>query len=128
MKIMRCLTIIIITIVLAMGTSLAFDWEGELDPNEFDKWKVLFAQPTPQGLVWVLIKNPDEESLIDIVAMAVDPSSSVLLGYRYFKYGEPHSFVFNPDLNKYVKKRLTEEQRNKCLKCHESGKTPGISI
>jgi len=127
MKIMRCLTIIIITIVLAMGTSLAFDWEGELDPNEFDKWKVISVQPTPQGLVWMFAKNPDQASPIDIVAMAVDLNST-LFGYRYFKYGIPYSYVFDSNEEKYVRQHFTDEQRQSCMKCHSDKLVPQASI
>ena len=122
---MKYLLIIIVALALATANAWAFDWEGELDPNEFDKWKVISVQPTPQGLVWMFVKNPDEESPIDIVAMAVDLNFA-LLSYRYFKFGIPYSFVFNPDLEKYVKKPLTEEQKDGCMKCHNPN--TGIAI
>ena len=139
---MKRLIIIIITVLLAMGSALdfthaaagrdpapefapesepAFDWEGELDPNEFDKWKVISVQPSTQGLFWIYIKNPDENSPIDVVAMVVD-EETVLFGYRYFKYGIPHSFIFNSAQRKYVRKPLTQKEKNRCKNCHESNK------
>lgn len=97
-----------------------FTWEGELNPDEFDKWKVVSAQPTPQGFLWMFVKNADEESPIDIAAMAVDINST-LIGYRYFKYGEPYSYIFDRTRDKYVRYRFTVEEKESCKRCHNSG-------
>jgi len=105
----------------------AFSWEGELDPNEFDKWEVLSVQPTPQGLVWIFARNPDQASPIDIVAMAVDLNSA-LFGYRYFKYGQIYSYVFNTGEDKYVRQYFTDEQKKSCMKCHSDKLIPEASI
>jgi hypothetical protein len=110
-------TLIILLIVLIAGMAWAFSWEGELDPNEFDNWKLLSVRPSPQGLFWIFVKNPDQESPIDIVAMVIDLNST-LLGYRYFKYGEPHSYIFDSNEGKYVRRHFTNEQRRSCMKCH----------
>jgi len=95
--------IFLTVLILAMSLTLvSFTYEGELDPNEFNKWKVLSVQPpTPQGVFWMYVKNPDQASPIDIVAMVVDLDST-LLGYRYFKGGEPYSYVFDSNEEKYV--------------------------
>lgn len=106
-------------IILLISLSfLGFSWEGELDPNEFDKWELISTQPTPQGLLWMYMKNPDEASPIDIVAMAIDMNAT-LLGYRYFKNGKPYSFVFDDSQEKYVERHFTDEQINACMKCHQ---------
>lgn len=115
---MRYLLITIVALVLATTNAFAFTWEGELDPNEFDKWEVINIKPTPKGFIWVFIKNPDENSPINIVAMAIN-SSNTLLGYHYFKYSIPHVFTFDSKLNKYVEKHLTDEEKNGCMKCHK---------
>ena len=120
-------TLIILLVVLAAGAAWAFEWEGELDPNEFDKWTVISVQPTPQGLVWMFAKNPDEASAIDVVAMAVD-SNFTLLSYRYFKHGEPHSYFFNVKEGKYVRYQFTEEQRKSCMNCHSEKLVPQALI
>ena len=120
-------TLIVLLIVLTAGMAWAFSWEGELDPNEFDKWKVVSAQPTPQGFLWMFVKNPDEESPIDIVAMAVD-ANSTLIAYRYFKYSEPHSYIFDINEDKYVRHHFTDEQRRSCMKCHTDKLVPQASI
>ena len=120
-------TLIVLLIVLTAGMAWAFSWEGELDPNEFDNWKVVSVQPTPQGFLWMLVKNPDEESPIDIVAMAVD-ANSTLIAYRYFKYGEPQSYIFDISEDKYVRHHFTDEQKKSCMKCHSDRLVPRTSI
>ena len=97
----------------------AFEWEGELNPNEFDNWKILGVRPSPQEVVWVYIKNPDEESPIDSVAMALNPNDMTLIGYRYFKYGIPHQFKISSNERRYIRKALTDKQKEGCMKCHE---------
>ncbi len=120
--------IILVLVFLLVGIfSVSFDWEGELDPNEFDKWKVISIQPTPQGLVWMFVKNPDQAAPVDIVAMAVDLDFT-LFGYRYFKYGIPYSYVFDVEQGKYVQHRLTDEQRRSCMKCHRDKLIPQADI
>lgn len=101
-----------------MAPPSAFAWEGELDPNEFDKWKVVGTQPTSEGFMWVFIKNPDEESPIEIVSMAVDREGTLFL-YRYFKEGNPYSYVFDDEEVKYKQHHLTQKERNSCMRCHQ---------
>ena len=120
-------TLIILVILLTAGMAWAFTWEGEIDPNEFDKWKVLSVLPFPQGFLWMFVRNPDQASPIDIVAMAVN-ANSTLLAYRYFKYGEPHSYVFNVEEEKYVRRHFTDEQRQSCMQCHSDNLVPQASI
>ena len=120
-------TLIILVILLTAGMAWAFDWDGELDPNEFDKWKVISVKPTPQGLVWMFAKNPDQTSPIDIVAMAVDLNST-LFGYRYFKYGIPYSYVFDSNEEKYVRQHFTDEQKRSCMRCHSDKLIPKATI
>ena len=93
-------TLIILLILLTAGMAWATTWEGELDPNEFRKWKFLSVTPNVEGLAWVFIKNPDQASPIDTVALAVDLNSNIL-GYRYFKDGEPYSYIFDNNNDKY---------------------------
>jgi len=105
----------------------AFTWEGELNPDEFSKWEILSIQPTPQGLSYVFIKNPDPNSPIEVVAMMVG-YNSILFGYRYFKYGEPYVFAFDPEEAKYKQVPLTEEQKKGCMECHEKPKIPQRAV
>ena len=120
-------TLIILVTLLTAGTAWGFTWEGVLDPNEFDKWKVISVQPTAQGLIWMFIKNPDQASPIDIVALAVD-ANSTLIAYRYFKYSEPHSYIFDINEDKYVRHHFTDEQKKSCMKCHSGKLVPKASI
>ena len=118
---------IFLCLLLVMALTVAFTYEGELDPDEFDSWKVVKLQPTSQGFVWMFAKNPDQASAIDIVAMAVGLNST-LFGYRYFKYGEPYSYVFDSEQNKYVRMELSEERRRRCMECHRGQLVTGTAI
>jgi len=93
-----------------------FAWEGELDPNKFDDWRLLSIRPL-QGYFWVFIENPDPASPIEVVMLEVDLNSNVL-GYRYFKHGEPHLYVFDVGRNEYVRYRFTREEKESCMECH----------
>lgn len=119
--------LIILVILLTAGMAWAFSWDGELDPNEFDKWKLLSVQPGPQGFLWMYVKNPNQASAIDIVAMAVSLNST-LLSYRYFKHGDPYSYIFDSNEGKYVQQHFTDEQRQSCMKCHSDKLVPQASI
>lgn len=94
-----------------------FTWEGELNPNEFDKWQRLSVKSINPRMFWVFIRNSDLLSPIDIVAMAVDLSNT-LVGYQYFKDGVPYSYRLDSNQNKYVSVNLTEKQQQRCIKCH----------
>ena len=119
-------TLIILLILLTAGMAWAFTWEGELNPNEFDNWKLVSVQPTPQGYFWVFIENPDQTSAIDVVVMEVD-LNSMLRSYRYFKYGEPHIYIFDNDQQKYVRHYFTNEQKKSCIQCHnDTGATQSL--
>ena len=120
-------TLIILLILLTAGMAWAFTWEGELNPNEFDNWKLISVQPTPQGYFWVFIENPDQTSAIDVVVMEVD-LNSMLRSYRYFKYGEPHIYLFDNNQQKYVRHHFTNEQKKSCMQCHSDKGAPQTSI
>ena len=123
---MKTLKKILLTIlVLVIGLTLVsftwegeFAWEGELDPNKFDMWDFLYVQPDQQGTAWVFIKNPDEKSPINIVAMEIDFPGFFLIRYRYFKYNEPYVYIFDGKQKKYVQEHLTKEQKEECMRCH----------
>ena len=99
-------------------TSNTFTWEGELDPNEFDNWKIVGTQPTPKGNIWVFMKNPDLVSPIKIVSIAVDRDKNVL-SYCYFKNGNPYSYFFDSGENKYKQHHFTQGERKSCMRCHQ---------
>jgi hypothetical protein len=119
--------IIIVVILLTAGIAWSFTWEGELDPNEFDEWKVVSVSPSSQGFLWMFVKNPDQSSAIEIVALAVDLNSTVL-GYRYFKSGTLYSYIFDSNDDKYVQQHFTDEQKESCMKCHSDKLVPQASI
>lgn len=133
-KLMKTLKKILLTIlVLVIGLTLVsfnwegeFAWEGELDPNKFDEWEFLYVQLNNQGNMWVFIKNPDEKSPIDIVAIEINLPSFSLISYRYFKYNEPYSYVFDSKQEKFVRNHLTKEQKEECMKCHDGKVIPRI--
>ena len=104
-------------LALILMLCCAFTWEGELNPNDFDKWTLLGVQPSPDGLMLTYIKNPDPNSPIEIVAMGLI-GDSFLIGYRYFKYGQPYSYVFDSDEEKYVRHHFTPEEKKGCMECH----------
>ncbi len=120
-------TLIILLILLTAGMAWATTWEGELDPNEFRNWKLLSVTLNVEGLAWVFIKNPDQTSPIDTVALAVDLDSNIL-GYRYFKDGEPYSYVLDNNEDKYVRHYFTHEEKESCVKCHSGELIPAVSI
>ena len=109
--------LIVLLIMLTAGMAWAFTWEGEFDPNEFDNWEMISVIPNPGGISWVLVKNPDKSASIDTVALLVDLNSN-LLGYRYFRHGEPFGYFFNMDQEKYVRHNYTPDQRKACMHCH----------
>ena len=119
--------IIVLLIVLTAGMAWAFTWDGELDPNEFDNWELISVIPNPGGISWVLIKNPDNSASIGTVALLVDLNSN-LIGYRYFKNGEPLGYFFNMDQEKYVRHNYTSDQRKACIRCHSDRIIPDTSI
>lgn len=100
-----------------------FTWEGELDPNKFDKWKVINAQPMTKEYAWIFVQNPDPISPIKVVHMTVDKDMR-LLSYQYFKNGEPYRYVFTYGENKYKRHHFTQEERNSCMKCHSDKVVP----
>ena len=113
--------IIIAVIIFAMAAvykmSHGFTWEGELDPNAFDSWELVSVIPNPNGLSWVIVKNPDPAGAIKTVAMLVDLNSN-LLGYRYFKHGEPFGYFFNLEQENYARFEYTPGQKKRCMECH----------
>jgi len=118
------LVAIIITVVaMVYALSHAFTWEGELDPNEFDKWELTTVMPNPGGISWVIVKNPDPTHPIEMAALLIDVSSN-LLGYRYFKGGEPFGYFFDMDQEKYVRFEYTGQQKQGCMQCHQGHVQP----
>jgi len=116
--------LIIAAVVFALVyLARAFTWEGELDPNAFDKWSVINVLPNPSGILWVIVRNPDEKSPIKTVALLIDLNMN-LLGYRYFKNGEPYGFVFDIAQEKYVRHQYTAEQLKRCMQCHRDHARP----
>ena len=115
----RLTFLMVICLILLMALLTGFTWEGELDPDEFDNWKIVKISPTPRGFIWVFIRNPDQESPIKIVAQIATPDFT-LIGYRYLKDGEPYVYGFDPEQDKYVRIELSEEKRRRCMECHES--------
>lgn len=120
-------TLIVLLILLTAGMAWAFTWEGELDPNAFDNWKLLSIHPNSDGLLWIFIRNPDKTSPIDIVAMETDVNFT-LLKYRYFKYGEPYGYVFDREKDKYVRHYFTDKEKGSCIKCHNAKIVPQARI
>ncbi len=105
-----------------------FTWEGELDPNEFDKWEKITTSPGPRiGTAWVFIKNPDCGAPIEIVALQIK-FEGYLLAYRYFKDHEPYVYVFNVIQNKYIRLRMTEDQKRSCMECHKEAEKTKFNI
>ena len=114
--------IIIAAIAAFYALSHAFTYEGELDPNTFDSWELVSVIPNPNGLSWVIVKNPDPAGPIKTVALLVDLNSN-LLGYRYFKHGEPFGYFFNMDQENYARFEYTPMQKKRCMECHQDRKT-----
>ena len=102
-------------VVLALSV-IGFTWEGKLDPNEFNNWKTVKQWQTG-NLLLVVVKNPDESSPIEKVALFVNTISNDLLAYRYFEYSKPYSFVFDSRQDKYV-----QDSTQGCMKCHQTDK------
>ena len=112
----------ITTLFLILGVILmfvtAFTWEGELDPNEFNKWEIISTTPSNPNLMLIIIQNPDVTNPIQKVAMLLDYSSN-LLAYRYFKNGEPFGYFFDEPQLKYIRYEFTPEQKRQCMECHK---------
>jgi len=97
----------------------AFEWEGELDPNDFSKWPVIEMSAPDKGIVWVRISNPDTDSDIETVSLAVSEQTEILLAYKYFKLGEPYFYRYDRKLDKFVRYKFTHKERSQCMECHE---------
>ena len=94
-----------------------FAYEGELDPNRFNEWEPIYSQTTPEGLIWMYVGNPDEASPIDVVAMLID-AEFTLIGYRYFKDGEPYQYIFDASEERFKHILILPEERKSCMGCH----------
>ena len=94
-----------------------FTWEGELNPNHFDDWPIIRITPASPFEVVQISQNPDETSTIKLVAMYMLFDGS-LIAYRYFKDGQPYSYVFDGE-SKYVEYKFTDEERKGCMECHQ---------
>jgi hypothetical protein len=117
MKTLKKILLTILVLVMSL-TLVSFNWEGELDPNDFGDWKITNVQPIVGKFFWIYVKNPDQTSLIKVVAILTD-INFVLYKYRYFKYGEPYKYFFDDKQDKFVREYLTEEERKRCIKCHK---------
>jgi len=110
----------LISLFAAVLFSLAFTWEGELNPNELETWLVVkgSATLTQSGLYQLTLKNPDQTAAIKKVQVYINPSNSNLLAYRYFKGGEIYIYYLDQTKDKYVRYKLPLEKRFGCMKCH----------
>ena len=123
---LRRIFLVVLVLVVSL-TLVSFTYDGELDPNNFDKWEEISRHITPQGRFWVFIKNPDETSSIKTVVMLVTFQGN-LIGYRYFKYGRPYQFTLNTIQDKYVQYHFTKKQIQGCMRCHQGQIVPGEKI
>jgi len=114
------ITIIILLAVLFAAVYLARAWtyEGELDPDVFDTWQAVKTVPTNNpGTVWIVMQNPDPEAAVQRAALLMDVRGN-LLGYRYFKQGQPFEYGFDHEEKTYKRKHYTQEQKQRCMQCH----------
>lgn len=101
-----------------------FTWEGELDPDDFDDWKVIKATEfDARGILWVFWRNPDTDSPIKVVVGEIYFDETLIM-YRYFKRGEPHMFYLDKQKNRYVRYSFTDEERKNCMSCHQDEVEP----
>lgn len=105
-----------------------FTWEGELNPNTFDNWEVLSVARTLNPLLVLgFITNPDKTSVIKTVAVTIVTLDGSLLGYKYFKDGQPYTYVFDGESG-YVQYKFTPEEMKGCMQCHQDQVIPGEAV
>lgn len=106
---------------LIRQTAGGFTWEGELDPNEFVEW------PRDAGsyrminpvIGKVTVENPDKNSPIQRIQILIYLPAEKLIAYRYFKEGKIYIYELDCNKNKYVRRHLTTEEKQGCMKCHQ---------
>jgi hypothetical protein len=113
--------LIIPLLVIVALVSLAFTWEGELDPNSLVQWRIVEGSGglTESGLYQLLLQNPDRESAIKTVQVYLNPLTKNLLIYRYFKDGDIYIYYFDGTQDKFLRYELPAEKRTGCMKCHK---------
>ena len=105
-----------------------FAWDGELNPNTFDNWEILSIQHTTNpSITFNIISNPDKTSSIKKVVLDIVVFDGTLLGYRYFKDGQPYLYFFDGE-SKYIQHKLTLEERKGCMECHQDQIIPEEAV
>jgi len=120
-------TLVVLVILLTAGMAWAFTWEGELDPNEFDKWQIIGAEIVNPLTMIATAQNPDMRAEIQRIQMFIYIDGT-LISYRYFKDGEIYDYVFNSDKYMYERHQHTEKDRQSCIQCHSVKLAPKTSI
>ena len=120
-------TLIILFILLTAGMAWAFSWEGELDPNDLDKWEIIGATMLNPLTMIATAQNPDKEVEIQRIQMFIYIDGT-LISYRYFKGGEIYEYVFNTDKDMYERNEYTEKHRQSCIQCHSAKLVTRASI
>ena len=94
-------------------------WEGDLNPTEFDKWELVQITKEDSQSVHYIAKNPDENSPIHFISLVFGKEENHVLEYYYFKDGEPHSFIYYDELDKYKERIMPRWRKKRCFKCHK---------
>lgn len=114
--------VLLFSIVSFIFLFCAFTYEGEINPNDFDKpekWKMIKFYPDPiNKIVKVFLQNQDSLMPINIVFCKCNFNGE-LISYRYFKYGEPYLFLYNTKEDKYMEYKLSMKERTECMECHK---------
>ena len=98
-------------------------YEGELDPNKFNKWKEVKGtrRLITVGLGALTIKNPDpngEVQLVRAYMLILKDGTDILTAYKYFKAGLPWFYKLDFEKNRYVNDPYTKEDVRACMECH----------
>lgn len=91
---------VVISMVLCfVGASFAYTFDGELNPEAFDKWeRVNTIQTSPFGGI-VTLKNPDPNAKIKEVSL--DIFQNGVVGYWYTIDGKVYKYEFNDETENY---------------------------
>jgi len=93
--------------VISIGAEPVFTWEGDVNPNEFNKWAIIGREASPLGPPTMIevIKNPDPASPIKTVMAFIEyyDGTGYLVGYAYEKNDEVMVFRINADNTGYVR-------------------------
>jgi len=95
-------------------------WDGEINPYELPKWDVVPGSDISAGLnmLRVIVQNPDKKAEIQRVKVFYEISSTIIVGYQYFKGGIPYVYRLRCSEKKYVRLMLAEENLGACMECH----------